>query len=85
MSEDEPVVVFTTGNMLLLECVKEALQEAGIPYVVHGAGVHGTMALGLLNASGSLVPNQIVVLRGDAERASEIITGIQEGRPAEET
>lgn len=74
-------MVLTTGDMLLLERVKDALDDAGIPYVVHGAGEHGIMALGMWNASGFAIPHEIIVLMEDRERALRVINEIREGRP----
>lgn len=70
-------VVLSSGNLLLIERAKEALEDAGISYVVKGEGEHGMAMLGLWS-SATIMAREIIVLAEDAELARQIIAGITE-------
>ncbi len=86
LDESDPVIVYATGNPVLLSLAKSMLEEAEIEFSAGGEEVQF-----LLGAGGSGVgfnpttgPVKISVMPGDANRAAQVLDQIDEQALQEE-
>ncbi|MEE9553247.1 MAG: DUF2007 domain-containing protein [candidate division Zixibacteria bacterium] len=76
---DDPVMIFSTNNQIVVEMVRNAMESEGIPSLLKSPT--GSYLRGMLPISQFYFDFQLFVTSEDSQRASEIVETIV---PAEE-